>query len=78
MRRDSPRLAVPQTMKRTPRLARSASRGLSRRIAGQTADPDAVLKEMEANLIPSARLVAAGVVGVTHAQEYGFSLLFVG
>ena len=56
----------------------TASRGLSRRIAGQTADPDAVLKEMEANLIPSARLVAAGVVGVTHAQEYGFSLLFVG
>ena len=29
--------------------------------------------------IPSARLVAAGVVGVTHAQEYGFSYcLYVG
>ena len=56
----------------------TASRGLSRRIAGQTADADAVLKEMEAHHIPSARRGAAGVVGVTHAQEYGFSLLFVG
>jgi hypothetical protein len=29
-------------------------------------------------MIPSSRLVSAGVVGVTHAQEYGFSLLYVG
>jgi intracellular sulfur oxidation DsrE/DsrF family protein len=56
----------------------TASRGMSRRIAGQTGDADAIFKEMEANLIPSARVVAAGVVGMTHAQEYGFSLLFVG
>ena len=56
----------------------TASRGLSRRIAGQAGDGDAVYKELEANLIPNARIVAAGVVGVTHAQEYGFSLLYVG
>ena len=56
----------------------SASRGLAGRIAGQGGDTDAVLKEMTANLIPSARIVAAGVVGVTHAQEHGFTLLYVG
>jgi intracellular sulfur oxidation DsrE/DsrF family protein len=56
----------------------TASRGLSRRMAGQSGDADAVFKEMEANLIPSARIVAAGVVGVTHAQEYGFSYIYVG
>ena len=56
----------------------TASRGLAGRIAGQAGDGDAVLKEMVANLIPSARIVAAGVVGVTHAQERGFTLLHVG
>jgi intracellular sulfur oxidation DsrE/DsrF family protein len=33
---------------------------------------------MSANLIPNARIVSAGVVGVTHAQEHGFTLLYVG
>lgn len=56
----------------------SASRGIAGRIAGQGGDADAVLKEISSNLIPSARLVSAGVVGVTHAQEYGFTLLYVG
>jgi intracellular sulfur oxidation DsrE/DsrF family protein len=56
----------------------TASRGLAGRIAGQGGDADAVLKEMAANLNPSARIVAAGVVGVTHAQERGFTLLYVG
>jgi len=56
----------------------TASRGLSRRLAGEKGDADAMFKEMEANLISSARIVSAGVVGVTHAQEYGFSYLFVG
>jgi intracellular sulfur oxidation DsrE/DsrF family protein len=56
----------------------TASRGLAGRIAGQGGDADAVLKEMTANLIPNARMVSAGVVGVTHAQEYGFTLLYVG
>lgn len=56
----------------------TASRGLAGRIAGQGGDADAVLKEMTAALIPNARIVSAGVVGVTHAQEHGFSYLYVG
>ncbi len=56
----------------------TASRGLAGRIAGQGGDVDAVLKEMTANLVPNGRLVSAGVVGVTHAQEHGFSYLYVG
>lgn len=56
----------------------TASRGIARRIAGEKGDADAIFKEMEGSLITSARLVAAGVVGVTRAQEYGFSYLFVG
>ncbi|MEQ1729534.1 MAG: hypothetical protein ABL982_14255 [Vicinamibacterales bacterium] len=55
-----------------------ASRGLAGRIAGQGGDADAVLKDMTAHLIPNARIVPAGVIGVTHAQERGFSLLYVG
>lgn len=56
----------------------TASRGLAGRLAGQGGDTDGVLKEMTANLIPSARIVSAGVVGVTHAQEHGFTYLYVG
>ena len=56
----------------------TASRGAARRVAGQNGDADAVFKEIEAGLIPNARIVAAGVVGVTHAQEFGYSYLFVG
>ncbi len=56
----------------------TASRGLAGRIAGQGGDAEAVLTEMRANLLPSARIVAAGVVGVVHAQERGFSLIYVG
>ena len=56
----------------------TASRGLAGRLAGQGGDADGVMKEMAANLIPSARIVPAGVVSVTHAQERGFALLYVG
>jgi len=56
----------------------TASRGLATRFAGQGGDVEAMLKEMSANLIPNARIVAAGVVGVTHAQDHGFRLLYVG
>jgi intracellular sulfur oxidation DsrE/DsrF family protein len=55
-----------------------ASRRLAGRIAGQTGDAESVLKEFGANLVPSGRIVPAGVVGVTHAQERGFALLYVG
>ena len=44
----------------------------------QGGDVEAVLKEMGANLIPSARIVPAGVVSVVHAQERRFALISVG
>jgi hypothetical protein len=56
----------------------SASRGIATRIAGPGGDVDEVLKEMVANLIPSARIVPVGVVGVVHAQERHFTLISVG
>jgi intracellular sulfur oxidation DsrE/DsrF family protein len=56
----------------------TASRGLAGRIAGPGGDVEAVLKEMGANLIPSARIVPAGVVAVVHAQERRFALISVG
>jgi intracellular sulfur oxidation DsrE/DsrF family protein len=59
-------------------LCGAATRLAATRIAGPGGNVDAVLKEISANLVPNARLVSFGVVGVTHAQEYGFSLLYVG
>ena len=48
--------------------------------AGQLAmatkgNADAIYKELVANIIPSSQMVAAGVVAVNRAQEYGFTLL---
>jgi intracellular sulfur oxidation DsrE/DsrF family protein len=54
-----------------------ASHRFARMLAG-SGDGEAVYKEMAANMIPSSRFVAAGVVGTTRAQEFGYSLLFVG
>ncbi len=56
----------------------SATRAFSTRLAGQGGDVDAIVKEVTAHLIPSARMVVNGVVGMTHAQEHGFSLVYVG
>jgi hypothetical protein len=36
---------------------------------------DAIYKELVANTIPNSHMVAAGVVAVNRAQEYGFTLL---
>ncbi len=38
-------------------------------------NPDAVYKELLANTIPNSHMVAAGVVAVNRAQEYGYTLL---
>jgi hypothetical protein len=48
--------------------------------AGQLAmlsggNADAVYKELVANTIPNSHMVAAGVVAVNRAQEYGYTLL---
>ena len=56
----------------------TASRALATRVAGADGNVDAVLKEFEAHFIPNARFVSAGVVGVIHAQERGYSYLHVG
>jgi hypothetical protein len=56
----------------------TASHGLSRRIAGQGGDADAAYKELVASMIPNSRLMVAGVIGVTRAQEYGYSVVHVG
>jgi hypothetical protein len=49
-------------------------------IAGQLAagggDANAIYKELVASIIPGARMVSAGVVAVTRAQEYGYSLIY--
>lgn len=47
-------------------------------IAGQNGDRAAVFKELESNMVANAHIMAAGVVGITRAQEYGYSLIYVG
>jgi intracellular sulfur oxidation DsrE/DsrF family protein len=38
-------------------------------------DTDAVFAEMTANLVSNARMVPAGIVAVSRAQERGYSLV---
>lgn len=47
-------------------------------IAGTGGDAATVYKELAANTVPNGHFVAAGVVGTTRAQEYGYSLLVAG
>ena len=56
----------------------TASHNLARRLAGPSGDADATYKEMVASMIPSSRLVVAGVISVTRAQEYGYSVVHAG
>ena len=54
----------------------------SRAYAGSIAEAvggsaDAILKELTANLVGNARIVPAGIVAVTRAQERGYSLVSV-
>jgi intracellular sulfur oxidation DsrE/DsrF family protein len=53
-----------------------ATRRISGQLAGAAkAEPQAVFKELSANLIPNGHLVAAGVVAINRAQEFGYTLL---
>lgn len=82
--------ANPRNSGERPALDRLAARGahfivcgLSTNLyAGLIAGPDgdrvAVFKELEANMVANAHIMAAGVVGITRAQEYGYSLIYVG
>lgn len=57
----------------------TASRAIAGVIARETnSSEEAVLKEISANLVANGRLVPAGVVAATRAQEYGYSLLSCG
>ena len=48
-------------------------------IAGETGgNADAIRDELVAGAIPNSRFVSAGVVALTRAQEYGYSLLYAG
>ena len=56
----------------------TASHNLARRLAGPSGDADATYKEMVASMIPGSRLLVVGVIGVTRAQEYGYSVVHAG
>lgn len=54
----------------------SATRFMSNAVAQRTkGEAEAIYQEIAANLIPNSHLMAAGVVAVNRAQEYGYTLL---
>ena len=58
-------------------ICKRATRNLSIRIAESTgASVDDVFAELVAGAIPNSHFVAAGVLAVTRAQEYNYSLLY--
>ena len=55
------------------------TRAWSQIIAKETAgESDVVYKELTTNLIGRARIVPAGVVALTRAQEYGYAVISIG
>jgi hypothetical protein len=56
----------------------------TRRIAGQIVNSapglsiDAVYEDLVANIVPNGHMVAAGVIAVTRAQEYGYTVMVAG
>jgi hypothetical protein len=70
--------SIPSVVKRGTHFAvcDMATRFISGQVAAaMKADPEALYKEFASNLIPNSHLVAAGVVAVNRAQEYGYTLL---
>jgi intracellular sulfur oxidation DsrE/DsrF family protein len=56
-----------------------ATRRFAMAIAQSTGSAaDEVYAELAAGILPNARLVPAGVLSLTRAQEYHFSLLYAG
>lgn len=55
-----------------------STRRISREITRGGGDAEAAYKLLLASAVPNAHFVPAGVVGVTRAQEYGYSMLYVG
>ena len=57
----------------------AATHFLATQMAGPTKmAADDIYKDLSTNLIPNSRLVSAGVMAVTRAQEHGYSLLYAG
>ena len=56
----------------------AATHFMSTQLAGQSGNADAIYKELVASAIPNSTFVPAGVVGVTRAQERGYSLIYAG
>jgi hypothetical protein len=54
----------------------AATHFFAMQLASGGGNADSIYKELVANIIPSARMVSAGVVGVTRAQEYGYTLIY--
>lgn len=60
-------------------VCNAATQFISGQVANAVGDSaDAVYQTLVAGLIPNAQLVSAGVMAVTRAQEYGYSLLYAG
>jgi intracellular sulfur oxidation DsrE/DsrF family protein len=60
-------------------VCQMASSRVARQIAASMgATQEAIYKELMANLIPNAHMVASGVLAVTRAQEYGYTVLSAG
>lgn len=54
----------------------TASRGIAGRVAkAMGGEQDAILKEIGENLVPNSRLVPAGIVAMSRAQEHGYTLV---
>jgi intracellular sulfur oxidation DsrE/DsrF family protein len=56
----------------------AATEFIANLLAGKTGDAKAIEAELAANLVPNARMVPAGVVGVQRAQKAGFAYTFAG
>jgi len=56
-----------------------ATRVIAGAVAEQAGEEaDAVYQELASNLIPNSRLVAAGIIATSRAQERGYTFLFAG
>jgi hypothetical protein len=54
----------------------AATHFIASQLAGSGGNADAIYKELVASILPGSRMVSAGVVAVTRAQEYGYSLIY--
>lgn len=73
-------VTIEQLAKRGVRFAVCglSTRATAQLIAQKTgATVEAVLKELSANLVPNARIVPAGIVAVSRAQERGYTFAYV-